>query len=148
MWGSEGEGGRCGEVKERKGGREVWGSEGEGGVGKLRRGREVWGSEGEGGRCGEVKERKGGREVWGSEGEEGREGGRCGEVKGREGGMHVGSILTFTPAFSARALGIASKLSANFFMAYCSKPGHVYIQGRGHSHTHTHITHTQSLGLV
>ena len=32
---------------------------------------------------------------------------------------------TLTPAFSANALGSTSKLSANFLIEYCSKPGHV-----------------------
>ena len=35
-------------------------------------------------------------------------------------------LLTFTPAFSARARGRASSDSANFLIAYCSRPGHVW----------------------
>lgn len=36
------------------------------------------------------------------------------------------SSLPFTPEFSASARGSASKASANFLMAYCSRPGQDY----------------------
>lgn len=40
------------------------------------------------------------------------------------------STFPFTPEFSARARGTDSKASANFLMAYCSKPGQDYKQVR------------------
>ena len=40
------------------------------------------------------------------------------------------SSLPFTPEFSASARGRASKASANFLMAYCSRPGQDYREER------------------